>query len=244
MDNIAKKQAYWLLKKVDRAIREFEMIEDGDRVAVALSGGKDSLALLTLLDLRRQSVGAKYDLVAIHVRADGSGADLPLHEPLMRWLQENHYEVTIAPLSLAEDEDLPMGCHRCTWNRRRALFEAANRLGCRSVAFGHHADDLAQTTLLNLLYHGSVETMEPRRDYFGGVIRLIRPLCYVAEKDIRRYGKACGFPEPPPICPQGNQSRRRFVRDLIQEAEKGCKDAKINLLRAGLKGGQRQAGDL
>lgn len=230
------KLAYWLLKDINRAIREYGMIADGDRVAVALSGGKDSLSLLRLLDLRRQSVPEHYELVAVHVLGDARGPDTPAHPPLEAWLRESGISYVIEPLRLPADEALPLGCQRCTWNRRRVLFETAQRLGCNVVAFGHHADDLAQTTLLNLLYSGRVETMAPRRAYFGGLLRLVRPLCYSAEADIRRYARACEFPSPPPDCPQSDHSRRKMARDLLTQAEKDCRSARLNLLRAGLRG--------
>lgn len=228
--------AYWLLKDVNRAIRDYQMIGDGERVAVALSGGKDSLALLRLLDLRRRSTGERYELAAIHVVGDARGPEAGLHAPLEAWLRESGYTYVIELLRLPEGEPLPMGCQRCTWNRRRTLFEAARRLGCTVVAFGHHADDLAQTTLLNLLFHGKVETMAPRREYFDGALRLVRPLCYTAEKDLRRFARAAGFPAPPPDCPQSDHSRRKLARDLLAQAERGCRDARTNLLRAGLRG--------
>ncbi len=230
------KLAYWLLKDVNRAIRDFEMIAEGDRVAVAVSGGKDSLSLLRLLDLRRQTSPVKYNLAAIHVLGDARGPDTPRHPPLLDWLAACGFETKVAPLELPEGEPLPLGCQRCTWNRRKALFAAAQRLDCNVVAFGHHADDLAQTTLLNLLFHGKVETMAPRRDYFDGAIRLIRPLCYLAEADVRRFARACGFPPAPPDCPQSDHSQRQMARDLLRRAGQGCQDARINLLRAGLRG--------
>jgi tRNA 2-thiocytidine biosynthesis protein TtcA len=228
--------AYWLLKDVNRAIRDYQMILGGDRVAVAVSGGKDSLTTLRLLDLRRQSVPESYSLVAIHVVGDARGAEIPQHDPLLDWLASAGYETVVEPLLLPEGESLPLDCQRCTWNRRRTLFEAARRLNCNVVAFGHHADDLAQTTLLNLLYHGKVETMAPRREYFDGLIRLVRPLCYLAEKDIRRFARASAFPPPPPDCPRSDVSRRKLAKDLLQQAEQGCPSARTNLLRAGLKG--------
>jgi tRNA 2-thiocytidine biosynthesis protein TtcA len=89
-----------------------------------------------------------------------------------------------------------------------------------------------------LLYSGRVETMAPRRDYFGGVLRLIRPLCYTDEKDLRRFARAKNFPPPPSDCPQSDHSRRKMARDLIAQAERGCQGARTNLLRAGLKGNQ------
>jgi len=230
-----QRAAYWILKNVNRAIREWNMIADGDRVAVAVSGGKDSLSLLRLLDLRRAAVPERYELAVIHVLADARGPATPPPTALLDWLAASGYEYEIVRPALPAGETLPMECQRCTWNRRRALFEAAGRLGCKVVALGHTADDLAQTTLLNLLFLGRVETMAPRREYFGGAIRLVRPLCYTPESDTRRLARLCAFPPPPDPCPQAGRSRRQAVRELIRLAQKFSPNARENLLRAGLK---------
>lgn len=229
--------AYWLLKDVNKAIREYKMIADGERIAVALSGGKDSFSLLKLLDLRRKSAKVKYELAVIHVVGDARGAEISPHAPLVEWLENNPYEFFTTPIDLPPNEPTPLNCKRCTWNRRKTIFEAAHKLGCNVVAFGHHADDLSQTTLMNLLHHGRVETMSPVvNDYFDGAFRLIRPLCLVPEKEIKRFARSCGFPPPPPTCPQIDQTQRKFIGDLIKLAEQNCQDARINLLRAGLRG--------
>jgi tRNA 2-thiocytidine biosynthesis protein TtcA len=230
----ANRLAYWLLKPINQAVREFQMIADGDRVAVALSGGKDSLSLLRLLDLRRRSVPERYELVAVHVLGDGSGALAP-HPPLLEWLQAGGYEDHLESFNLPPGEALPLSCERCSRNRRRILFEAARRLRCNVVAFGHHADDLAQTTLLNLLYNGAAETMAPRRDFFDGLLRAVRPLCYVPEADLRRFARACDFPPPPPVCPVSPASRRQTAKELLAQALRASPAARTNLLRAGLK---------
>lgn len=236
MTSDPQRLAFWMLKNVNRAIHEYAMIGDGDCVAVAVSGGKDSLTLLRLLDVRRKVVPERYELKAIHVIGDARGPQMGIHEPLARWLVASGIEMVFEPLRLPEGETLPLNCQRCTWNRRRTLFEAARRLGCTVVAFGHHADDLAQTTLLNLLLYGKVETMAPRREYFDGTFRLVRPLCYTAEKEIRRFARASGFPPPPPDCPRSAVSRRKLARDLLALAQTGFQDARVNLLRAGLQG--------
>jgi tRNA 2-thiocytidine biosynthesis protein TtcA len=230
----AARLAFWLLKDVNRAIRDYAMLADGDRVAVAVSGGKDSLSLLRLLDVRRQAAPERYELAAIHVVGDARGPETPAHRPLLDWLAASGFEHEVVSLQLPEGEALPLTCHRCTWNRRRTLFEAAQRVGCNVVAFGHHADDLAQTTLMTLLAGGRVETMAPRREYFDGALRLIRPLCYVPEKEIRRFARACAFPPPPEDCLRSHDSRRSAAADLLHQAEGEFGNARVNLLRAGL----------
>jgi tRNA 2-thiocytidine biosynthesis protein TtcA len=236
MDKIQQKRAYWLLKDVNKAIRQYKMISHGDKIAVAVSGGKDSLTLLKLLDLRRKSVKENYELSVIHVIGDSRGSEISPHSPLVQWLENNPYDYVIVPLNIPEDEPLPLNCSRCTWNRRKTIFEAAQKLNCNVIAFGHHADDLAQTTLMNLLYHGRIETIFPIQEYFDGTFRLIRPLCLVPEKEIMRFARVCDFPLPPPACPNSEKSHRKFIGDLIDLAEKNCQDARVNLLRAGLQG--------
>jgi len=106
--------------------------------------------------------------------------------------------------------------------------------GCAAIAFAHHADDLAQTTLLNLIYHGRAETMLPRRDYFDGRLPLIRPLYRIPEKELRRFARVCEFPPPPPACPQAQDSRRELARSLLRQMVDQHPLARVNLLRAGL----------
>ena len=230
------KLAYWLLKDINKAIRDYDMVQDGDRIGVALSGGKDSLSLLRLLDLRRRRAPQHYELVALHVLGDSHGPHQSPHPPLLDWLAGSGYEYVVAPMIIPEDEALPMDCQRCSWNRRRTLFQLFREQSCNVIAFGHHADDLAETTLLNLLYSGKLETMAPRRDYFEGQLRLIRPLAYTPEKDLRRLARASGFPSPPPACERSDQNRREMARQAIRQAEKLGKHVRANLLRAGLRG--------
>ena len=231
----AARRGYFLLKKVNQAIRDYQMIDDGDRVAVAISGAKDSLDLLTLLDLRQQRVHQRYEVIAVHVHGNASGLDCAGHTALADWLQAQDYSFVIEPMDLPPDEPLPLPCHRCTWHRRRTIFQVADRLGCRVVAFAHNADDLAQTTLLNLFYGGRLETMAPAANYFGGHFRLIRPLAFVPEKELARLARACDFPPPPPKCPRADSSRRALMAQALRLFHRDRDMVRTNLIRAALR---------
>jgi tRNA 2-thiocytidine biosynthesis protein TtcA len=223
--------ASFLLKPVARACKEFDLLTEGDRVAVAVSGGKDSRALLDLLLRYRARVPFSYDLIALHVV--GTSAGFPdLRPELEPWFQELGIDYRFAPLVLSPEEALPLDCHRCTWNRRKALFTAAAELGCNKLAFGHHADDAAATTLLSLMYGGRLETMLPRREFFDEHVTLVRPLIYALEKEIVRYTKAIGFPDPPPLCPQGLTSKRAQVKALLRHFGRDQRQIRNNLWRA------------
>ena len=231
----ADRLAFYILKKLGAAVRQFDMIRDGDRIAVAVSGGKDSLGLLHLLQAYRRSAGTSFELAAIHVLGDATGV-IELHPPLGVWLQAQDVPHTIVAPALGPSDELPLGCQRCTWLRRRAIFQAADALGSNVVAFAHHADDAAQTTLLNLLYGGDARTLAPSADYFEGRFRLIRPLIYVPESDLTRFARASGFPAPPPPCPRADSSRRRRVAEMLKLLGRDyLTQARTNLIRAGLR---------
>lgn len=221
-----------LLKSVNRAVRDFDLIADGDRIAVGVSGGKDSRTLLDLL-LHGVDIPGTYAVVAVHI--DGTGVGLPSHAATLEpWFRELGVEYEIAPLEVPEGEPLPLDCFRCAWNRRKALFFAAGRMGCNKVAFGHHADDAAVTTLMNLMVKGKLETLEPSRDYFDGRFTMIRPLIYLSAAEIARYARACEWAFPPEqICPRGDNARRvHFERFLATFSDREQVQIRANLWRA------------
>ncbi|MGC9523224.1 MAG: ATP-binding protein [Anaerolineae bacterium] len=225
--------AAFLLKDVNRAVRNFDLIADGDRIAVGVSGGKDSRTLLDLL-ARGVDIPGDYDVVAIHV--DGSAVGLPNEvQELRPWLQALNVDYRIVPLEVPEDEPLPMDCFRCAWNRRKTLFLAADAARCNKVAFGHHADDAAVTTLMSLMYKGQLETMAPRLSFFDGHFVVIRPLILLSEIEIRRYARACGWPlMEAPSCPQGEDTRRvKIERFLATFPKQEREQIRANLWRAG-----------
>ncbi len=231
----ADRLAHFILKAVNKAVREFNMLQSGDRVAVAVSGGKDSLSLLRLLQEHRLSSEKRYTVVAIHVRGDATGITAA-YPPLEEWLAAQGVPYRIVAPEPAADDVPPLTCQRCTWLRRKALFLAADALGCNVVAFAHHADDAAQTTLLNLLYGGEARTLQPAAAYFGGRFRLIRPFIYVPESELARFAQACGFPPPPPACPRSGDSRRKLVADMLKLLGRDyLRQGRMNLIRAGLQ---------
>ena len=228
---IAERLGYSLLKKVNKAVREYDLIEDGDRIVVAVSGGSDSLSLLQLLQIRQRSVPEKVALIAVHVY-DDVGADERLRIDLEAWFQDSGVEYAFEPLEVPADEPRPLSCFRCAWHRRKALFLTADRLNCNKVAFGHHADDVAETALLNLFYSGRLQSMDPRVEFFDGKITVIRPLVYAPKKELTRFAQASSFPPPPPRCPNSLTSRRVRMQAILQELERDHQGARSNVLRA------------
>jgi len=223
-----------LLRDVTRAIGEFALIDDGDRVAVAVSGGKDSRALLELLLRHRRRAPYDYELLAIHV--DGSEAGLPdMRTELEPWLDGLDVDCHVVPLALPAEEPLPLTCFRCSWNRRKALFIAASDLGCGKLAIGHHADDVAVTTLMNLLFNGELRTMEPRVAFFDDAVTVIRPLICVAEKDLLRLARAAGYPERP-SCPWETESRRAHIEAFLRQLGPEQDQVRTNLWRITRRG--------
>jgi tRNA 2-thiocytidine biosynthesis protein TtcA len=123
-------------------------------------------------------------LIAVHIY-DDVGADERLRMDLEAWFQASGVEYAFEPLEVPVDEPRPFSCFRCTWHRRKALFLIADRLNCSKVAFGHHADDVAETALPNLLYSDRLQSLEPRVEFFGGKITVVRPLIYAPKKPTR-----------------------------------------------------------
>ena len=226
---------FYLLKLLNKCHREHGLLEDGDRIALALSGGKDSCTLLDVL-LKRRGV-EKYELVPIHVTA-ASDMDCDAFadaDALAAWLDQLDVEYHIIPAQEVQGEprrENQSPCFYCAWRRRKALFDKAQELGCNKLALAHNADDVAQTTLLNLFYQGQVETMYPRVSFFGGKLIVIRPLAYLRASEIARYAEKAGFPPPPPPCPTGLESRRALMGQVLEAVEKTNPKVRIHLWRA------------
>jgi tRNA 2-thiocytidine biosynthesis protein TtcA len=174
--------------------------------------------------------------VAIHVLTGGETCQAQVDlAGLERWLRELGVGYELVPMETATGQprrENQSPCFHCAWRRRKALFLTAQRLDCNKVALGHNADDVAQTTLLNLVYHGRLETMAARVDFFGGEITVIRPLYFVPEKEIVRYVRAGGVPVVAGPCPVAARSRRAAMASVLRLLEQQNPRVKIALLRA------------
>jgi tRNA 2-thiocytidine biosynthesis protein TtcA len=222
---------FFLLKNVNKAIREFDMLADGDRVAVAVSGGKDSRSLLHLLCARQRTAREQHHLIALHVETDVPAYPhlRPVLEP---WFCELGVDYAFVPLELPSDEPMPLDCFRCSWNRRKSLFFKAHELGCNKLALGHHADDALHTTLLNLFYSGRLETMAPKRPFFDSQITIIRPLIYLEERQLDQLARALTFPRDEVTCPLSRTSKRAWIKEWLHRAGPDYRQIRTNLWRA------------
>lgn len=223
-------QEFYISKRVGRAIADYQMLCEGDKIAVAVSGGKDSLTLLHILNDRRKFVPIKYTLFALHV-----DMGYPCHHPkiLAEYFKKMGVDYHIAKIDILKGKTRKdISCFWCSWNRRKALFEAAERFGCSKVALGHHKDDIVETVLMNLFFHGEISAMAPRQELFKGKIVLIRPLAYVEEEMIVKFAKSLDFPHHKCACPNSLTSNRTKITGIIRELEKVCPDVKTNIFRS------------
>lgn len=229
----SERLAHFLLKSLRKANRLYGLLSDGDRIAIGVSGGKDSQTLLRLLCKWQPSAPFHYDLVAIHIGMNDIVDQAAEQAALLSELFETlGVEYSIRPLVLPTGENLPLNCFRCSWLRRKTLFIAAKELGCNKVALAHHADDIAETALLNLIYHGRLESMAPRKEMFDGQLTLIRPLALVEEKDLVYYARSAGFWREPACCPNGDRSKRAEMKKLLRSIKQINPRAQINLYHA------------
>lgn len=209
---------------------DYNMLADGDKIVVAVSGGKDSLALLRVLNDRRKFVPIEYEVIAVHIDL---GYPRSCAKKLEKYFKKMGVKYIIEKVDvLGETKRKDINCFWCSWNRRRALFETAHRLGCTKVAFGHHMDDIVETVLLNLFFQGEISAMSPKQELFKGKIVIIRPLAYVEEYMIKRFAKEEKLPHETCKCPNSLISNRTKMGNIISDIKRTCPDVKKNIFRS------------
>src|SRR6188508_1852432 len=223
-------------KKTTKAILDYEMIEDGDRVMVGLSGGKDSWALIQVLDVLRQRAPIDFSIVAVNV---DSGYEGYQHQAVAAACRERGWEFHSEHTSIGaviddklESDATP--CSLCARLRRGVLYRLAKQTGATKIALGHHLDDFVETVLLNLFFAGALKAMPARLTSDNGLHVVIRPLVYVTEAEARDYCKERDLPIIGCCCPAcGDLSlQRQRVKRLIMELEREHPAVKNSMIKA------------
>lgn len=223
-------------KLTGRAIGDFNLIEEGDRIAVAVSGGKDSYALLHMLSQLQQRAPIRYELIAVNVDAGFPGYRKDVLEDYLRGCGFR-VNMETTDCSRIINEKLRPGssyCAFCARLRRGVLYTVADRLGCNKIALGHHLDDFIETSLLNQFYVGTLAAMSPKLQATNKRHTVIRPLVYVEETDIIKLACLNEFPIIDCGCPvmgQEDQKRQR-IKQLITELHKENRYLKRSMIRS------------
>jgi tRNA 2-thiocytidine biosynthesis protein TtcA len=218
--------------RVIRAVRGYALLEPGDKVLVAVSGGGDSLVMLDMLSRVEKKIGRKLGLsfVAGHVPGVYGGKEIFPAAILVEIVKAYGLQL-IASSSVLKDAVF-RDCFNCAMARRKALFDLAELEGCNKIALGHNADDLVETALLNMFYQGRFSSMSAKQPVLKGKLTLIRPLALVWKKDIEIFAKSRFGRLPRFKCPGSNDSKRAFIKQLIIKLEKQNPKIKANLLMA------------
>lgn len=234
MDSLAKLERD-LSRSVGRCIADFGLIEDGDRIMVCLSGGKDSYTMLSLLDRFRRRAPIRFELLAVHLDQGQPNYD---GSPLRAYLEREaipHRILTEDTYSVVKRNVTEGGtyCSICSRLRRGVLYNAAEELGCTKIALGHHRDDAIETLLLNLLYTGSLRAMPPKLVSDDRRNVVIRPLLYAAEATIAEYAALSQFPILPcDLCGSQEQLKRKQVKRLLEDLTAMAPRARESMLAA------------
>lgn len=211
-----------LYRKIGQAIRDYDLIQDGDRIMVCISGGKDSYAMLYFLDIMRRRFPIKFDIVAVHldqVQPGYNGA------PMEEWLIQKGYPYKLLKRDTYSvvKEKTQAGqayCFMCSRMRRGILYDAAVELGCNKMALGHHRDDALETLMLNLIFSGQLKSMPPKLVSDDGRNVVIRPMLYCAEDDLVKFSLEQQFPILPcNLCGSQENLQREQMKVLLDQME-------------------------
>jgi tRNA 2-thiocytidine biosynthesis protein TtcA len=224
-----------LAKSMGRAITDFSMIEEGDRILCAVSGGKDSYTLHHLLVDLTKRAPVRFEVIAVNIDQGHPGYPghrlteyMAAHEYPFRMVNEDTYSIVT--------EKIPAGktyCSLCSRLRRGILYRLAKEMGCTKIALGHHRDDAINTLMLNLVFAGQLKAMPPKLIADDGENIVIRPLLFCAEDDIARFAELEGFPILPcDLCGSQDGLERKVISQLLADLEKRNPGVRSNMLAA------------
>ena len=222
-----------ILSYVRRGVDDYEMIKEGDKIAVGVSAGKDSLALLCAMAALRRFYPKKFELCAITVDMGFEDFDLT---PIRKMCEELEVEYHVVPTQIAKiifdirKEKNP--CSLCAKMRRGALYNYAKEIGCTSVALGHHFDDVVETFMLNLFYEGRLGCFQPVAYLSNTDIYLIRPMIYMPEKDVRYFASKNELPVIKSPCAADGNTEREEMKKLLHGLEMGNKGLRYRIFGA------------
>eukprot|EP00767_Chilomastix_cuspidata_P007673 gnl/Chilomastix_cuspidata/8433.p1 GENE.gnl/Chilomastix_cuspidata/8433~~gnl/Chilomastix_cuspidata/8433.p1 ORF type:complete len:252 (+),score=2.14 gnl/Chilomastix_cuspidata/8433:365-1120(+) len=228
------KKYFRLNKLIGKAIVQYSLIEDGDKILVGVSGGKDSMTLLTSLNDRIEWAPVKFEFVPVYI---DPGFDGGFASDLGSFCKANgidlHIEYTdFGVYAHGPENKKKSPCFLCSWNRRKRLFELAEKFNCNKIALGHTKDDLIATLFINMCYRGHMSTMVPNQEFFKGKFRIIRPLCLADEKDIKSFMNSSGLPVFENICPSAGNSKRDEMKIFLKTLYNNNKRVKENIFRS------------
>lgn len=213
-------------------MRTYHLIDDGDRILVALSGGKDSLCLLDLLAQRQRIFMPRFSIEAIHIRMDNIDyeTDTNYLEEFCRQRNVNLHVVNTSFDASTDKRKSP--CFLCSWNRRKQMFNLAQEIGCNKIALGHHMDDLIHTALMNECFQGRFDTMPVFLQMKKMPLAIIRPLCLCHESDIKAYAEQEGYQKQRKLCPYEKDSYRTDIQQIFQQMESLNPEARYSIWNA------------
>ncbi|MEG2310837.1 MAG: ATP-binding protein [Clostridia bacterium] len=222
-----------IISQARRAIEDYNMIDDGDKIAIALSGGKDSLTLLYALNNLKRFNKKKFEIMAITIHPGSQTFKTDKLEELCSSLNIEYvvYQSNISQVVFdIRKEKNP--CSLCANMRRGMLNSLATEYGCNKIALGHHLDDVVETFLMSVLLNGKIHTFSPVTYLSRSNVITIRPFIYVNEKDIRSVAKELNYPVMGACCPKDGFTKREYVKDIIKDIQKDIPKVKSHIFGA------------
>ena len=218
---------------VGKAIFDWKMILDKEKILVGISGGKDSLVLLNILSSLKKKAPVDFEIIPVHIDA---GFQDSFAEGLGKYVEQTYGPLNIEYKNYGilahSDDNTENPCFLCSRLRRNRLFEMAKDQGCKKIALGHNKDDIIETLFINMFYAGKMATMKPKQSFFAGTLDIIRPLSYVEKKDILRFAQSLGLPEFRNNCPSADKTKRTEIRQMLEDLYKHNKNIKGNIFRS------------